>query len=223
MPPATLASMARLMPAAMARSQMSAPHSAISSLFAVTTDFLCAMAASIISRATVAPPTNSATMSTSGCATTSRQSVVCQIETAAGGRFLLAIERLQSALTRNGKPSLPAICEAFSVRIVSVPLPTFPKPMMPTLTSCICNHYAGSEPVLSLSLVVVARLEKIDSSAAHFIYQAMFLRDPSRPRASKLKFKRLRLAHSVARIFQDRIDQFKDSQSHPTVVLDPPP
>ena len=41
------------MPAAIARSQISAPHSAINSLLAVTTDFLCAMAPSMISRATV--------------------------------------------------------------------------------------------------------------------------------------------------------------------------
>ena len=55
-PPATLASMARLMPAAMARSQSSAPARAISSLLAVTTDFFWAMAASMISRATPVPP-----------------------------------------------------------------------------------------------------------------------------------------------------------------------
>src|SRR5260370_536461 len=53
MPPATLASMARLMPARMARSQISGPHRAIHSLLAVTTDFLCAIAASMISAAVV--------------------------------------------------------------------------------------------------------------------------------------------------------------------------
>ncbi len=82
MPPATLASMARLMRAAMARSHSSAPARAISSLFAVTTDFPAAMAASMISRATVVPPISSATICISGFATTSRQSrgLHCGIE-----------------------------------------------------------------------------------------------------------------------------------------------
>ena len=63
MPPATLASIARLMPEAMARSHNSAPHWAINSLLAVTTDLLLAAAASNISRATVVPPISSTTMS----------------------------------------------------------------------------------------------------------------------------------------------------------------
>ena len=52
MPPQTLASMARLMPAWMARSQISGPQAAISSLLAVTTDLRLAMAALTISAAT---------------------------------------------------------------------------------------------------------------------------------------------------------------------------
>ena len=46
MPPQTLASMARLMPARMARSQISGPLAAISSLLAVTSDLWFLMAAS---------------------------------------------------------------------------------------------------------------------------------------------------------------------------------
>ena len=120
----------------MARSQISAPHSAINSLLAVTTDFLYAIAASIISRATVVPPTNSATISTSGCATTSRQLEVRRMESFPAG-FCAPIDRLHNAFTRKGNPSFSAICSAFSVRIASVPEPTFPSPMIPTLTSCI--------------------------------------------------------------------------------------
>ena len=75
-PPATLASIARLMPAAIALSHNSAPCLAINSLLAVTIDFLLSMAASMMLRATSVPPTSSATISTSGCDTTSRQSRV---------------------------------------------------------------------------------------------------------------------------------------------------
>src|ERR1039457_4097288 len=75
-PPATLASMATLVPALMAHSQISAPRSAINSLFAVTTDFLAAMAAWMTSTATVVPPTSSTTISTPGCSINRRQSLV---------------------------------------------------------------------------------------------------------------------------------------------------
>src|SRR5260370_115488 len=56
MPPATLASIARLMPAPIARSQISAPHNAINSLLAVTTDLPCSIAASMISGLTEVDP-----------------------------------------------------------------------------------------------------------------------------------------------------------------------
>src|ERR1039457_759417 len=75
-PPPTLASMATLVPAWMARSQISGPLNAINSLFAVTTDFFAAMAALITSRATVVPPTSSTTISSPGCAINRRQSLV---------------------------------------------------------------------------------------------------------------------------------------------------
>ena len=52
-------------------------------------------------------------------------------------RRFTPIDRLHSAFTRNGNPSFSAICSAFSVRIASVPEPTFPSPMIPTFTSCI--------------------------------------------------------------------------------------
>src|SRR5579864_639441 len=72
-------------------------------------------------------------------------------------------------------------------------------------------------------LVVVARLEKVDSFAPDLLHQAMFLRDPSRPSAHKPILKRFRLAHSLEGIFQYRIDQFKDAERHFTVGLYPPP
>ena len=85
MPPQTLASMARLMPARIARSQISDPHAAMIALLAVTTDFRCSMAESMISDATSVPPTSSATICTSGCVTTSRQSVVRMTSPSAAG------------------------------------------------------------------------------------------------------------------------------------------
>ena len=126
-PPATLASIARLMPAWMARSQISEPQLAISSLLAVTTDFLLAIAPSMISAATEVPPTSSATMSTSGCETTSRQSVVRYTGPSDSGSFFASTDRLQTAVTRSGNPSLSAIWPAFSASSVSVPDPTLPK------------------------------------------------------------------------------------------------
>src|ERR1039458_1680525 len=107
MPPATLASMATLMPARIARSQISGPHAAISSLLAVTIDLRLAMAASTISAATVVPPTNSATISTSGCATTSRQSAVLNTGPRDSGIDLAATERLQTAATLSRNPNHP--------------------------------------------------------------------------------------------------------------------
>ncbi len=88
MPPATLASIARLILALIARSQISAPHSAISSLFAVTMDLPCAVAPSMISLATVVPPTSSATISTLGSVTTSRQSEVRTTSPRPSGKHL---------------------------------------------------------------------------------------------------------------------------------------
>ena len=126
--------MARLAPAAMARSQISAPRRPISSLLAVTTDFFRAIAASMISEATVVPPTSSTTMSTSGWATSSRQSPVFNTGPSASGIVLVSISRSQTARTRSGNPSLSWICSAFSARMVSVPPPMFPKPTIPTFT-----------------------------------------------------------------------------------------
>ena len=136
-PPATLASIARLMFALIARSQISAPQSAMSSLFAVTIDFPLATAASMISLATVVPPISSATMSTFGLATTCRQSVVRVTPSNCAGSSLFATVRLQTAVTRRRKPSFSAIESAFAARMFSVPEPTFPSPITPTLTSFI--------------------------------------------------------------------------------------
>src|ERR1017187_9508298 len=134
MPPATLASMATLMPARMARSQISGPHAAMSSLLAVTTDLRLAMAASTISAATLVPPTSSATMSTSGCATTSRQSGVRKTGPSDSGIRLVATDRQQTAVTLRRNPSFSAIWSALPARMASVPEPTLPRPTIPTFT-----------------------------------------------------------------------------------------
>src|SRR5579883_713577 len=167
MPPATLASIARFSRAPIARSHRSAPCSAINSLFAVTTDFPPAMAASMISRATPQPPTSSATISTSGESTTSRQSVVFSAESKSRGNVLCAMPRLHSARTWSGNPSFSAISRAFSARISSVPEPTLPRPIIPILTGCmrlfhhqlefhfehhgiVCQPDAGDSEILKL-------------------------------------------------------------------------
>ena len=145
-PPATLASIASEIPAAVAFSQIWAPCSAISSLLAVTTDFPLEIAESMISAATVVPPISSAITWTSGLLTTS-----CQLEvrSASGERAASAggldrTDREQRALTLSENPSLPVICAALSERIRSVPRPTFPNPIIPTLISDTSFHYRGS-------------------------------------------------------------------------------
>src|SRR5579885_3211895 len=95
------------------------------------------MAPSMISRATVAPPTSSATISTSGWATNSRQSVVLKMGPSDSGIGLLSTERLHTAATRRRNPSFSAIWPAFSARMARVPEPTLPRPTMPTFTSRI--------------------------------------------------------------------------------------
>ena len=109
MPPATLASMATLTPAWMARSQRSGPHSAINSLFAVITDLWLSIAVSRICRAMVVPPTSSTTMSTSGLVATWRQSSVRVTSPSASGSTRVSASRLDTIFRRNRKPSFCAI------------------------------------------------------------------------------------------------------------------
>src|ERR1700704_4808951 len=97
------------MPARMARYHISGPHSAINSLLAVTSDFLLSMAASMIAAAVLVPPTSSATISTSGRATTSRQSVVLNTGPSDSGTLLVSTDGLHTAETRSRNPSLRAI------------------------------------------------------------------------------------------------------------------
>ena len=99
----------------------------------------------MISRATPVPPTSSATISTSGCVTTSRQSVVC-ITRAERLREAFGLHRAAAHrrhLRRN--PSFSAICSAFSARMASVPEPTLPRPTMPTFTCRIWGYYSTLE------------------------------------------------------------------------------
>src|SRR5579859_1916769 len=171
MPPATLASMARLIPARMARSQISEPQAAISSLLAVTMDFLLAMAPSIISAATPVPPTSSATISTSGRETTWRQSVVGYTRPSDSGSFLPSTDRLQTAVTCSGKPSLSAICAAFSASTASVPDPTLPKPITPTFTGCILDIITTGFARLERNVCwVQASYRKVQSDEKMFDY-----------------------------------------------------
>src|SRR5947209_325750 len=124
----------------MARSQISGPQAAISSLLAVTTDLWFSMAALTTSAAAWVPPTSSATMCTSGCVTTSRQSTVLKTGPRPSGIFLVCTERLHTATTFMRYPSLSAIWSPFSARMARVLEPTLPSPTMPTLTSCIFSE-----------------------------------------------------------------------------------
>src|SRR5687767_10407246 len=135
MTPATLASIARLIPAPIALTQIAAPVVAINSLLAVTTDLPLAIATLTISAATPVPPTNSATISTLGSATTARQSVVRFTTPSPPGNLRAATPRLHTARTSSGKPSFCAICAPLAARIASVPEPTLPRPTMPIRTA----------------------------------------------------------------------------------------
>src|ERR1039457_5305245 len=99
MPPQTEASMARLIPAWMARSQIWGPLAAMSSLLAVTTLLRLAMAASTMRAATLMPPASSATICTSGWDTPWRQSVVLNTSQSPAGMCFVCTERLHTATT----------------------------------------------------------------------------------------------------------------------------
>ena len=69
-----------------------------------------------------------------------------QHSASAGGNALgECTERLHTAATFRRKPSLSAICSAFSARMASVPEPTLPRPTIPTLTCCIWGYYSTLE------------------------------------------------------------------------------
>ena len=90
----------------MARSHSSAPDDAISSLLAVTTDFLLAIAVVTISAATSVPPTSSAIMCRSGWETSWRQSLVFKTGPKASGIFFCSVCCEQTAFTRRRKAEL---------------------------------------------------------------------------------------------------------------------
>ncbi len=69
---------------------------------------------------------------------------------------------------------------------------------------------------------MITRLKKIDSVAAHFINQAMFLRNSSGPQAAQLVLERLRLTNALKWIFENIVNQQQDSESRFSLGLHPP-
>ena len=76
----------------------------------------------------------------SGCATTCLQSSVLSTAPSASGSSRVSASRLDTIFTRSPNPSLRAICCAFSARMVTVPVPTLPRPTIPTFTSSISRY-----------------------------------------------------------------------------------
>jgi hypothetical protein len=66
--------------------------------------------------------------------------------------------RLQTAATRNGNPSLKRIWSALSANISSAPEPTFPNPMIPTLTARILAYDSNSLRMPSRAALVLILL-----------------------------------------------------------------
>src|SRR5712691_11055868 len=66
----------------------------------------------------------------------------------------------------------------------------------------VATKPTGFQPVVLL--VVVPRLEEIDPSLAHLVYQPVFLGDSSGPCAGKDVLQRLRFTDPEARISQNR-------------------
>ena len=79
---------------------------------------------------------------------TSRQSSVISALAMRAGKLLLLAVRLQTAATFRRNPSFSAIWSAFSDRMVRAPIPTLPRPTMPTFTSCIKSHDSSELRVL---------------------------------------------------------------------------
>jgi hypothetical protein len=69
------------------------------------------------------------------------------------------------------------------------------------------------------ALVVIPALDQVDAASVDSIDQAMFLRDPARPRVDR--FQPLRLAKPGARVARDALEQFQDLGPHTRLRLNP--
>ena len=128
-PPATAASNSKCRRCFAATSSSSAPASAITCLFAVTTDFPASSACRIQVEAGSVPPMSSTTMSASEASTSAKS----EVQTAPSGvqaadaRFR-STSRLQTWVSRSGRPSpLP--------RILATDRPTVPNPTSATFNT----------------------------------------------------------------------------------------
>ncbi|MPM44438.1 hypothetical protein SDC9_91116 [bioreactor metagenome] len=145
MPPPTAASNIKSTLFSAASSNNSLPYLAKTSLFAVTTFFLCFNASAINSLAGCSLPINSTTISISGSSRISSSLFVTiyfppNWEARAG-----LLSRILVILT--GTPTFFSISSAFFSKTISTPPPTVPAPNSPTL---IASFIFGLPPLFKL-------------------------------------------------------------------------
>ncbi len=73
------------------------------------------------------------------------------------------------------------------------------------------------------TLVVISRLQKIDSTSAHAIHQAMFLRESTRPAARESVLQWLGLTDSGKRSPHDVFDELKSAKCNLPIGFNPVP
>jgi len=71
-------------------------------------------------------------------------------------------------------------------------------------------------------LIVVSRLQEVDSAGSDEIDKAMFLRNSPAPGSSQFVPKRLRFANAGERIGKDCFDEFERFQRCSSIIFDPP-
>ena len=127
-PPATAASKRRDTPCASASAASSLPHSAISALLAVTTCLPAVSALVTRSLAVVVPPMSSTTTSTAGSSTTAARSLLTRYAEVSQ----LGLSRLAPMwISDTSAPQRLEIRPWWSLKMLTTPLATVPKPQIP--------------------------------------------------------------------------------------------
>src|SRR3972149_3337653 len=152
MPPPTLASKPISISRTAASLKSWAPAWARRALLAVTTCFPREIACRMKDRAGSRPPMSSTTIWIEGSSSTSSTRVV-NTPSGKGQLFFRPTSRSATLARRTGTPSLCRIRSLFCRRICTVPVPTVPKPRIPTLIASM-NPF----PVLQNVLDAWARL-----------------------------------------------------------------
>jgi hypothetical protein len=76
---------------------------------------------------------------------------------------------------------------------------------------------------MSLSSVVVARLEKVDPNSANQVDDPVLLGEAAGPGTGRQILQRLRLPDSLEGVAHDRLDQVEGPERNPAVGLNPEP